>query len=266
MSEQLIRINLRDGDRQEEYWNALIKIRDVMVISEEGEQADALITQDWEEAMRSESPCLLLRPELVDPENLASLAGFDLRVFPEHLWRFFPKIRAVQESNEQGLLGEPGLLRVHHWPGTPTLMKCDSTTLEQEAFAQVDLACWMFGAAPDHVHALRPPNGIQMHFGFPGEAMALIDVAVKRPVPDDYYSLHLIGSCGAAYADSHRNAHLLFRWHNTQAVLEASDEHLAILNLVQEFVDGIRGKREWGVSLQDTLKATQLVNQMGEGA
>ena len=84
--------------------------------------------------------------------------------------------------------------------------------------------------------------------------MALIDYSDDLPPGDGYTSLSLIGSSGAAYADDHQNAQLVYRGGHPQAlgVDEGGREHLA---LVQAFVDGI----EQGHDLAASVSAWRMV-------
>ena len=75
----------------------------------------------------------------------------------------------------------------------------------------LDLANWLFGTPPDRVYArAAEPGYLQVHLGFSGGGMALIDVSDDLPPGDGYRSVTVIGSDGAGYADDHRNRNLVF--------------------------------------------------------
>jgi predicted dehydrogenase len=187
---------------------------------------------------------------------LAACAGVRLMVgLPA---RFLPSLRAVKEARDSGRLGEPGLLRVHHWePHGPGSVL---PRLTHEA----DLACWLFGRHPSEVYAaaspLHPqePAYVQLHLGFPGGGMALIDRAQTLPPGDSYFSLSVIGSAGAAYADGHHNTQLLFGGGHPAGLLTGEgDGHLRAE--LQEFIDAIEQGREPSPGRADGLRATQVI-------
>ena len=91
--------------------------------------------------------------------------------------------------------------------------------------------------------------------------MALIDLATDRPGNADYYSMHLIGSDGAAYADAHEHNHLLLGSTGLQALISPATAIMTAQTLLLEFVAGIRGNRPWSVNLQDTLAALHTVKE-----
>ncbi len=82
------------------------------------------------------------------------------------------------------------------------------------------------------------PSSIQVHLGFADGGMALVDYADSLPPGDGYQSLSVICSNGAMYADDHSNRQLAFRGGPPQAT--PTDEGLlSIVNLIQQFVDGL---------------------------
>ncbi len=137
--------------------------------------------------------------------------------------RRMPYQLAVRESLDAGKLGAPGLLRIHHWStgagGKAADGQSADLAIAELTTEEIDLACWLFGAAPDAVYAVAlgndvsaGPVGVQLHLGFPAGGMALIDcIRSASEARDPYFTLTLIGSKGAAYADDHHNANLLFR-------------------------------------------------------
>jgi predicted dehydrogenase len=172
--------------------------------------------------------------------------------------RFLPAVRAVKASLDAGQLGEPGLVRIHRWlpAGPPGELALPRTS-------EIDLACWLFGQFPREVYALgrrcyheppEEPDYLQTHLGFAGGGMALLDVARTLPPGDKYFSLSLIGSAGAAYADDHHNAQLLFgRGH--PAALHPGAGDLPLLGQLQEFLAAIEEGREPCGTGADGLRA-----------
>jgi predicted dehydrogenase len=160
--------------------------------------------------------------ELLERWSAAASGGTRLAVVNPD--RYLPSRRLVRE--QLGKLGAPGLLRIHRWePGAAGPLVRD-----------LDLAGWLFGTAPNVVHAVgQGDGGVLVHLGFPGGGMALIDHAVLPP-GDGHRALSLIGATGAAYADDHQNVQLVYRGGHPQAV--RTDEGVqALAALLQEFID-----------------------------
>lgn len=243
-----IRLDLTT-DRSDLYAEALSRLHDAELCTDDS--ADAIIVDTTEKATASNTPCLLDRPEVQTMDALSTLSD---KVMPAHLWRFLPSVSAVQDSHSSGQLGDPGLLRTHHWI-------CEERPTNQVAFPQVDLALWFFGASPKQTHGLQSPLYLQIHLGFEKDGMAMIDLATAHPGSTDYYSMHLIGSTGAAYADDHRNAHLLFGSEGTQALLHRQNLLLGTQNLLREFIAGIKEDRPWSVTVQDSINAHSTVKE-----
>ena len=121
--------------------------------------------------------------------------------------RFSPEVIALRESLGAGNLGKLGLLRMHLW-------NQKESGGVQEMVHAIDLALWFFGANPEHIHGTASAeNEVKcslIHLGFECGGMALLDFTNSLPTGDNYESLCLIGSKGAAYADDHRNRNLFF--------------------------------------------------------
>ncbi len=169
-------------------------------------------------------------------------AGVELMVAQP--MRYMPYQQTVQESLAAGKLGAPGLLRIHHWhPEVLDNSQARRSRLEL-VIQEIDVACWLFGAAPEMVyantlHEQAPELGMQIHFGFPNGAMALIDCTRTQPSgADSYYMLTLIGSTGAAYADDHRNTNLLFRGDTSGLRVGQGQDHFG--RQLQEFAKAIQ--------------------------
>jgi hypothetical protein len=99
------------------------------------------------------------------------------------------------------------------------------------------------GSAPNLVYAIERPQAsestseyLQVHLGFAGGAMALIDIYSGLPNQQSYYALSIIGSTGAAYVDDHQNMQLLYKERLPQAVkVDDTAGHWA--TYVQSFVN-----------------------------
>jgi myo-inositol 2-dehydrogenase/D-chiro-inositol 1-dehydrogenase len=198
---------------------------------------------------------LALAPSRAD-EVIAACeqAGVCLMVGQES--RFLPSVQAVKASLDSGKLGEPGLLRLHRWEAPPP-GKAPARPLTRE----IDLACWFFGDGPSTIFATsRPSTGtewpdyVHLHLGFPNGGMALIDHAQMLPAGGGYFSLSLIGSAGAAYADDHHNRQLLFKGGHPSAVL--TEEGAGLLAMLQEFIDAVQENRPPLVTWADYLRAS----------
>ena len=196
-------------------------------------------------------------------------AGVTLMVAPAS--RFSPSLQTVKESLAAGQLGDPGLVRIHSWKAGEN--RSDQQKVEDAEQAtrthrlllgvarELDLACWLFGGRPEVVYAVeRNPSHprshhleyVQLHLGFAEGGMALIDCSQTLPQGDGYFSLSLIGSTGAAYADSHHNRQLLYGGGNPSA-LEVGEGDSRVLARLQEFIDSIEDQREPPATGADAL-------------
>ena len=164
----------------------------------------------------------------------------------------------------RSLLGQAGLLRIHRWlpPGEGV------GTLADRILPDADLACWLFGSAPETVWSLQSaanPEYIQFHLGFANDGMAMIDVAASLPSGGDYFSLTMIGGTGAAYADDHHNMNLLYSGGQPNAI-RASQGRADLVGQLQEFVDAISEQRAPSVTVADTTRAVEVLDQVLESA
>ena len=169
-----------------------------------------------------------------DAEKLIAICQMsDVILAVGGLTRNAPACQTIIDRMSRGKLGDPGLLRVHRW--------CTSTerSVSSIVFGDIDLAIHLFQAAPTEIYAIgrKDHSYIQIHLGFPNGGMALLDFAQRMPTGQVYNSLSLIGSKGAAYADDHHNAHLLFTGGNPAALI--SDAGTGGLVELQEFVNCI---------------------------
>jgi myo-inositol 2-dehydrogenase/D-chiro-inositol 1-dehydrogenase len=199
-----------------------------------------------------------------------------------HEMRFLPSNMAVAQALKSGRLGEPALLRIHHWlpadttatfPQDPTGDAYRAVTIGHLA-GEIDLANWLFQGLPTRVYGKArcsstvqsdSPSGTQMkdrdyfqlHLAYPCDGMALIDRSTALPAGADYFSLSLIGTTGAAYADDHNNMHLAYRGGPPTAIRGVQgDGHL--LTQVQEFVDAIHEDRDPVVTGRDGQAAIRV--------
>jgi predicted dehydrogenase len=159
--------------------------------------------------------------------------------------RFLPSRGLVRDQLAAGPLGEPGLIRLHRWEPAAE-RSAGANGLPDLLLRDLDVALWLAGRRPDRVYAAGRTSGgrfVQVHLGFPGGVMALLDYADRLPPGDDYRSLSVIAFSGATYADDHANTQLLYRGGHPQAV--RTDERFGVLAAVaQEFVDALTAGRD----------------------
>lgn len=173
-------------------------------------------------------------------------------VTPAAHWRFRPSIQVVVEALRSGKLGAPGLLRVHRW------------AMDLSWVGELDLACWFFGASPDTIYGVERPGYVQVHLGFSGGGMAVIDHAEGLGEGGDRYeSLSLIGADGAVYADDHRNVHLLLKSEGCQG-LTRCDGDASRAALLADFVGGLRSGRTAERAREDYRRACEAAARLAE--
>lgn len=147
-------------------------------------------------------------------------------------------------------LGEPGLIRLHRW---------EPAAVPDALVRDLDVMLWLVGRQPDRVFAVeRKPQAasryLQLHLGFPGGGMALLDYTNHLPAGDGYHSLTVIAASGAAYADDHGNRQLLYRGGHPQAV-RTEERAGQLAAIAQDFVDALREGRDPGGSAADWQSA-----------
>jgi hypothetical protein len=148
--------------------------------------------------------------------------------------RYLPSRQLIRQQLDAGKLGAPGFVRVHRW---------ESSASEESRLCDLDLVLWYAGLAPNIVHAVQNETATQIHLGYPGGAMALLDHA-RLPDGDSYQSVSVIAASGAAYADDQQNMQILYRGGTPKAV-RAEETLVQWTALLQEFVDRA-GKGETG--------------------
>ena len=87
------------------------------------------------------------------------------------------------------------------------------------------------------------PDYVQVHLGFEGDGMSVIDYSASLPPGPGYHFLSMIGSKGAAYADDHHNVNLVYGDGGTRA-LGPGQGVGHILAQLQEFVDAVSEDRD----------------------
>ena len=185
--------------------------------------------------------------------------------------RFAPAGQTVREGLDSGELGEPGLLRIHRWEplGTgnwPQVLAQPDGAVTGSLVRDLDLAIWLFGDVPTEIYAtgrrvsapgLEHPDYVQVHLGFQGGGMSVIDHSASLPPGPGYYFLSMIGSKGAAYADDHHNVNLVYGGGRARA-LDADRDALHLLAELQEFVDAVHDDREPGITGADGRAAVEV--------
>ena len=195
-----------------------------------------------------------------------------------HAFRFLPSVRTVKDSLASGKLGAAGLVRIHYWQTK------SASDVWESLRQQLDVTCWLIGQPPTAVFALgrhgqagaKSRDYLQVHLGFSDDRMAVIDCATSLAEGDDYYSLSVIGSTGAAYADDHHNMQLVYGGQHPQAI-RTSQGDLGLLATLQEFIDAtaksrppLCGSAEWqralrlSATVEQSLASGQSVMLEGE--
>ena len=177
---------------------------------------------------------------------------------PDH---YLPSRQLLHQELASGKLGEVGLLRLHRWQ-PPDRNQSDALTRD------LDMAGWLTGKSPNLVYAveLSGDSGgrfIQVHLGFPGGGMALIDTTDRLPPGDGYSSLSVIGSSGAAYVDDQQNMQLIYRGGVPQALRTSEGAKQSAL-LIQTFIDALHVGRDLSATVtswQKTLSVAAAVRQ-----
>lgn len=233
------------------------------VFSDTPENADAIISNSTAGAVAALTDgkhVLFDAPEalgIADCRALSEAASTSgVVVMPAHAWRFVPSVATVQASVASGKLGDPGLLRVHRWKA-----EAGDDCIRRMAFADLDLAAWIFGGCPQTLYVIRREGYVQWHLGFVGDGMALIDHATARSSGMDYESLTMIGSRGTAYADDHHNMNLLFANDHANAV-RTSQASVHLVDMLKEFFGAIEQKREPAVRLADAEKVLKVMDSV----
>jgi predicted dehydrogenase len=218
----------------------------------------ARLEQDCRRAAEAGKHLLVNSPFELTHQTAANIAGVcrqsGVVLMLGQTSRFLPAFQTVKLVLDAGKLGEPGLLRIHRWDFRSAFGSLEDfvpdlceRSLAARLVPDIDLAIWFFGTVPDHVYAVgsgpsdvraRGGDYVQVHLGFPHGGMALLDFTDALPDGESYYSLSLIGSAGAAYADDHHNMQLLYRGGPPRS-MKSGIGPAAPLAKLQEFVDSI---------------------------
>jgi predicted dehydrogenase len=138
-----------------------------------------------------------------------------------------PSRQLIKRELDAGKLGEPGLIRIHHWEAGGEVDAAQQFPVA--LLQQIDVILWLMGKSPSLVYAVeheetarsRQGRYLQIHLGFPGSTMALLVYSSRLPPGDLHRSLHVIGSAGAAYVDDQQNMQLLYKGGQPRGVLAA---------------------------------------------
>jgi predicted dehydrogenase len=195
--------------------------------------ADSCPPLDVIEALSGTAQAAGVRLEVVNPDRYLPSRQFVRRQLP-------------------GTLGEPGLVRLHRWEPAVAGQPTDRTGLPDPLLRDLDLTLWLTGRRPECVYAVEQTSGdsgiptgryVQVHLGFPGGGMALLDYDGRLPPGDSYQSLAVIAASGAAYADDHQNVQLVYRGGHPQAV-RTEERSGQLAALAQDFIDALRAGRD----------------------
>lgn len=170
-------------------------------------------------------------------------------VNPDH---YRPSRQLIRQALDAGHFGLPGLIRIHRWESGNPDAAVAATDLPAACILDIEITLWLMRKPPAIVFAtaVHPPNSeadvsrtLQIHLGFAGGAMALIDYSNRLSQGGSYQSLSLLGSNGASYADDHQNMQLLFQGEQPRAI-KVDDELRATANMLQDFVDAVSSQRD----------------------
>lgn len=160
-------------------------------------------------------------------------------------------------------LGEAGLIRSHRW--LPGLTESE---FSDRLVRDVDSILWLAGRLPDRVFALESKEAgslgryVQVHLGFPGGGMALLDLTSRLPAGDEYASLSVIAASGAAYADDHHNMQLVYRGDRPQG-LRTDERTRQYAAMAQEAIDAISSKRDCSAGLTEWNNVWNVADAVG---
>ncbi len=248
------------------------------VVMDSAAQCRALLATRAAEAGKHalvETPIAMTTKEADGVVGAASKSG--VRLMAGNLGRFAAAGATVKEALDSGELGEPGLLRIHRWESLdtgswPALDQEQGSVAVRNLSAEIDLAIWLFGGLPTEVYAtgrrvshggIDQPDYVQVHLGFDGDGMSVIDYSESLPDAPGYHFLSMIGSKGAAYADDHHNVNLVYGGGGTRAL---GPGHGAghILAQLQEFADAISEDRDPATTGADGWSAVLVAEAAAE--
>ena len=245
----MTRLAFKLSNHEQEFLSAASWIHDVKVVNFD-EDPDAIVTDNVSLASTGK-PILLYSSLISDNTN---------NIVPAFPKRFSPEAIPLKQSLDVGELGQLGLLRMHLWNQKET----DGL---QEMVHAIDLAQWFFDDVPEHIHGTASiENGVKcllVHLGFKCGGMALIDFTNSLPHGDNYESLSLIGSKGAAYADDHRNRNLFFNGGAPEA--KCPDTKLSFIKpMLIDFVNKVKSRVGFEDDLQSYNNAFKTFSEAGK--
>lgn len=185
--------------------------------------------------------------------------------------RFRPSRQLVKQQLDSGKLGTPGLVRLQRWRSLDTGHDTNDGFCA-EWLHDLDTVLWLMGRPPELVFATRSnvdvaQNGsdgaLNVHLGFDGDGMALMTEWCHLPLGDDYESLSVIGSSGAAYADDHSNRQLAFRGGAAQTA-RADEGVRAFVSITQDFVDAVAANRDLTASVTGWRRVRNVAEAVRE--
>jgi predicted dehydrogenase len=195
--------------------------------------------------VRAKKDLLLINPWLIQEQAVtwmfAQARAAGVRFLVANYDRYWPRVRLIHQELASGKLGRPGLVRMHRW----WQLDLDDTVphyhLPPRLTHDLDVAIWLAAARPDVAYTCGDLAEVgaylQVHLGFDGGAMALIDYCTRLPERSlSYGSLTVIGSAGAAYYDDREQIQLSFQGGLPQAV--SGHDSWVVPSIVQDFVDG----------------------------
>jgi len=208
------------------------------------------------------SPLAPTAAAAADIVEACRIAG--VRLMAGQSLRFMPSQQTVKDALAAGKLGDPGLLRIHRWrpPRNDKTSKQNDVMMEL-ALDGIDLANWLFAELPTEVYALGHSDYVQVHLGFPAGGMALIDCARTLPAGGSYFSLSLIGSTGAIYADDHHNRNLLFSGGEPGAI-DTGQGSFHLIKQLEEFVSAVETQREPAITGAEGVAVLQVAEAAGK--
>jgi hypothetical protein len=220
----------------------------------------ALITDEPDAALNTAAAgksVIVINSLNVASDTRAQLASTGCAA-PARDWRFQPSIREVKRALDDGKLGETGLLRIHCW-------QAKQKSQDDHLARELDLALWMFGSRPTEIYAVERTGYLQAHLGFQHGGMAIIDLHDDIPADNAYYSLSLIGSTGAGYADDQHNTNLLMDVKGSRA-LAPSESHMDLAHMIESFVDAATAGQDFSADWNDIESAFQVAEEVRSSA
>jgi predicted dehydrogenase len=229
-----------------------------------------------EQCLSAKKHVLLMAQSWLTKDMLESLSAMarcnDVHLAVVNPDRFLPSRQLIGQQLTAGVLGRPGLVRLHRWESQAETGDVKAPDLPTPLLRDLDLATSLYSQSPNIVYAVQGAANDQtkssdcflhVHLGFHGGGMALIDYTNRLPVGDDYVSLSVIGSSGAAYADDHQNMQLLYCGGHPKS-LRLDERSRQIAALVQEFVDGLNANRDFSTTVAAWLHVLKLAQSVSQ--